>query len=103
MLIFLQKVFVGDQTGKLQILSAKTVNSVSLTTIQAVNETCTQDGCGTGINSILNLKQNDLTQELILTKSYARSYNFLFENLDKNRRFLTRSKKILHGNLSQIL
>jgi len=44
-----------------------------------------------------------LSQDLILTKSYARSYNFLLENLSKNRRFLTRSKKILHGNLSQIL
>ena len=49
------------------------------------------------------LLSNALTQELILTKSYARSYNFLLENLSKNRRFLTRSKKILHGNLSQIL
>ena len=44
-----------------------------------------------------------IAQELILTKSYARSYNFLFENLDKNRKILTFLSKILNGNLSQIL
>ena len=46
---------------------------------------------------------SDDSQELILTKSYARSYNFLFENLDKNRKILTFLSKILYGNLSQIL
>jgi hypothetical protein len=45
---------------------------------------------------------NYRSQELILTKSYARSYNFLFENLDKNRKILTFLSKILYGNLSQI-
>ena len=36
-----------------------------------------------------------VTQELILTKSYARSYNFLLENLNKNRRFLIRKEQDL--------
>ena len=32
---------------------------------------------------VINKEDDINTQELILTKSYARSYNFLFENLDE--------------------
>ena len=42
----------------MQIMSAKTVNSVSLATIQAHN--CTEVGCRAGITYILDLRQNDL-------------------------------------------